>query len=168
MQIAYGILVNTPLWVFALLAVLIWLGCMALRPRSQPLARILIMPAVFSLMGLSRLALGGRTIDLLLAWAVSAALFAAIALYTGPRSVTVDGETGRILTPGSVVPLIRNLAVFLLQYGVAVVTAMKLDASGEVAIAGQAVSGACAGYFLGWTIALLRAYRTRLAAPVML
>jgi uncharacterized SAM-binding protein YcdF (DUF218 family) len=168
MQIAYGILVNTPLWVFALLAVLIWLGCMALRPRSQPLARILIMPAVFFLMGLSRLALGGRTIDLLLAWAVSAALFAAIALYTGPRSVTVDGETGRILTPGSVVPLIRNLAVFLLQYGVAVVTAMKLDASGEVAIAGQAVSGACAGYFLGWTIALLRAYRTRLAAPVML
>jgi hypothetical protein len=128
---------------------------------------MLIMPAVFFLMGLSRLALGGRTIDLLLAWAVSAALFAAIALYTGPRSVTVDGETGRILTPGSVVPLIRNLAVFLLQYGVAVVTAMKLDASGEVAIAGQAVSGACAGYFLGWTIALLRAYRTRLAAPVM-
>jgi uncharacterized SAM-binding protein YcdF (DUF218 family) len=167
MQIAYRILVNTPLWVFALLAVLIWLGCLALRPRSQPLARMLIMPAVFFLMGLSRLALGGRTIDLLLAWAVSAALFAAIALYTGPRSVTVDGETGRILTPGSVVPLIRNLAVFLLQYGVAVVTAMKLDASGEVAIAGQAVSGACAGYFLGWTIALLRAYRTRLAAPVM-
>jgi len=167
MQIAYGILVNTPPWVFALLALLIWLGCMALRPRSQPLPRMLIMPAVFFLMGLSRLALGGRTIDLLLAWVVSAALFAALALYTGPRSVTVDGETGRILTPGSVVPLVRNLTVFILQYAVAVVAAMKLDASGEVAIAGQAVSGACAGYFLGWTIALLRSYRARIAAPVL-
>jgi hypothetical protein len=167
MQIAHGILVNTPLWVFALLALLIWLGCMALRPRSQPLPRMLIMPAVFFLMGLSRLALGGRTIDLLLTWVASAALFAAIALYTGPRSLTVDRETGRIVSPGSVIPLIRNLAVFLLQYGVAVVTAMKLDASGEVAMAGQAVSGACAGYFLGWAIALLRSYRARVATPVM-
>jgi hypothetical protein len=167
MQIAYAILVNTPPWVFALLALLIWQGCVALRPRSQPLPRMLILPAVFFLMGLSRLALGGRTIDLLLAWMASAAAFVALALYTGPRSVTVESETGRILCPGSVVPLIRNLTVFVLQYGVAVVTAMKLDASGEVAMAGQVVSGACAGYFLGWTIALLRSYRARNAAPAM-
>jgi len=57
--------------------------------------------------------------------------------------------------------------VFALQYAVAVVTAMKLQADWEVAMAGQAVSGACAGYFLGWTIALLRGYRARLAAPAM-
>jgi hypothetical protein len=167
MQIAYAILVNTPPWVFALLALLIWQGCMALRPRSQPLLRMLIVPAVFLLMGVSRLALGGKSIDLLLAWVVSAAVFATLALYTGPRSVTVDGETGRILRPGSVVPLVRNITVFVLQYAVAVVTAMKLDSSGEVAMAGQLVSGACAGYFLGWTIALLRAYRARIAAPAM-
>jgi hypothetical protein len=94
-------------------------------------------------------------------------VFATLALYTGPRSVTVDGETGRILRPGSVVPLVRNITVFVLQYAVAVVTAMKLDSSGEVAMAGQLVSGACAGYFLGWTIALLRSYRARIAAPTM-
>jgi hypothetical protein len=128
---------------------------------------MLIVPAVFLLMGLSRLALGGKSIDLLLAWVVSATAFATLALYTGPRSVTVDGETGRILRPGSVVPLVRNITVFVLQYAVAVVTAMKLDSSGEVAMAGQLVSGACAGYFLGWTIALLRAYRARIAAPAM-
>ena len=167
MQIAVAILVNTPPWVFALLALLIWQGCVALRPRSQPLPRMLILPAVFFLMGVSRLALGGKSIDLLLAWVASASLFAAMALYTGPRSVTVDGETGRILCPGSVIPLVRNLTVFVLQYGVAVVTAMKLEAYREVAMAGQVVSGACAGYFLGWTIALLRSYRARSAAPVM-
>jgi hypothetical protein len=167
MQIAYAILVNTPPWVFALLALLIWQGCMALRPSSQPLLRMLIVPTVFLLMGVSRLALGGKSIDLLLAWVVSAAVFATLALYTGPRSVTVDGETGRILRPGSVVPLVRNITVFVLQYAVAVVTAMKLDSSGEVAMAGQLVSGACAGYFLGWTIALLRSYRARIAAPAM-
>jgi hypothetical protein len=167
MQIVIAILINTPPWVFALLALLIWQGCMALRPRSQPLLRMLIVPAVFFLMGLSRLALGGKSIDLLLVWVASAAVFAALALYTGPRSVTVDGETGRILRPGSVVPLVRNLTVFVLQYAVAVVTAMKLEAYWDVAVAGQAVSGACAGYFLGWSIALLRSYRARIGAPAM-
>jgi hypothetical protein len=29
------------------------------------------------------------------------------------------------------------------------------------------VSGACAGYFLGWIISLLRSYRARVAAPAM-
>ena len=167
MRTATAILVNTPPWVFALLALLIWQGCIALRPRSQPLARMLIIPAVFFLMGLSRLVLGGRSIDLVSVWLVSAAMFAALALYTGPRSLTVDGATGRILSPGSVLPLVRNLTIFALQYAVAVVTAMKLQAAWEVAMAGQAVSGACAGYFLGWTIALLRRYRARLAAPAM-
>ena len=167
MRTAIAILTNTPPWVFALLALLIWQGCMALRPRSQPLARLLIIPAVFFLMGLSRLVLGARSIDLQLIWLASAAAFAALALYTRPRSVTIDGETGRILRPGSVVPLIRNITVFVLQYAVAVVTAMKLGAAWEVAAAGQAVSGACAGYFLGWTIALLRSYRARIASPVL-
>jgi hypothetical protein len=44
---------------------------------------------------------------------------------------------------------------------------MKLEAYWDVAAAGQAVSGACAGYFLGWTIALLRSYRARIGAPAM-
>lgn len=167
MQIVIAILVNTPPWVFALLALLIWQGCTALRPSSQPLPRMLILPAVFFLMGVSRLALGGKSIDLLLVWIASAAVFAALALYTGPRSVRVDGETGRILRPGSVVPLVRNLTVFVLQYAVAVMTAMKLEAHWNVATVAQAVSGACAGYFLGWTIALLRSYRARIAAPAM-
>lgn len=167
MRTATAILVNTPPWVFALLALLIWQGCMALRPTSQPLARLLIIPAVFFLMGVSRLVLGGRSIELVSVWIASAAMFAALALYTGPRSVTIDGATGRIQRPGSVLPLIRNLTIFALQYSVAVVTAMKLQAAWELAMAGQAVSGACAGYFLGWTIALLRSYRARLAAPVM-
>jgi hypothetical protein len=167
MRTAIAILTNTPPWVFALLALLIWQGCMALRPSSQPLLRMLIIPAVFFLMGLSRLLLGGKSIDLLLVWVASAAVLAALALYTGPRTVTIDGETGRILRPGSVIPLVRNISIFVLQYTVAVVTAMKLGATWEVAVAGQAVSGACAGYFLGWTIALLRSYRGRIAAPAM-
>jgi putative effector of murein hydrolase LrgA (UPF0299 family) len=56
-------------------------------------------------------------------------------------------------------PLIRNLSVFLLQYAVAVATAMKLGSGAAVPLIGQLVSGACAGYFLGWTVGLIRRYR---------
>jgi hypothetical protein len=161
MQIALRIVTNTPPWVFALLALLIGLGRLSLRPRAQPLRRLLIVPAVFFLMGVSRLVLGGKSIELLAVWLVSAILLAALALYTGPRRVSIDPETGFIRQPGSVLPLVRNIVVFLLQYAVAVVTAMKLALGFDVAMAGQAISGACAGYFLGWTIALLRSYRAR-------
>ena len=42
-----------------------------------------------------------------------------------------------------------------------VAAAMHPDSSAGAAMAGQAVSGACAGYFFGWTLALLRAYRAQ-------
>ena len=40
-----------------------------------------------------------------------------------PRPFEVDHATGQIIRPGSVVPLIRNVLVFALQYTVAVIAA---------------------------------------------
>jgi hypothetical protein len=59
-----------------------------------------------------------------------------------------------VTRPGSIGPLLRNLTVFSLQYGVAVATAMRLEPHTAVAIIGHAVSGASAGYFSGWAAAL--------------
>ena len=53
MQTALRILINTPLWVWPLLAYLICQGAQALRIRTQPIWRMLIVPLVFFLMGLS-------------------------------------------------------------------------------------------------------------------
>ncbi|NOJ40125.1 DUF6622 family protein [Bradyrhizobium australiense] len=160
MQIAIRILGNTPIWVFALLAFLIWQGLQALRPRTQPIWRMLIVPLAFFLMGLSRLVLArDNELEPLLAWFVAAMLFLALALFAGPRLLAVDRKTGAVTRPGSVGPLVRNITVFLLQYGVAVATAMKLEPRAAVAIIGHAVSGACAGYFSGWAAALLRRSR---------
>lgn len=57
------------------------------------------------------------------------------------------------------IPLFRNVTIFALQYAVAAATAMKLQPHAAVAIIGHAVSGATAGYFSGWAVALLRRYR---------
>jgi len=148
MQIAYGILTHTPFWVFVLLAYLIWQGLQALRSRTQAVWRMLVVPLVFFLMGLSRLVLAHDNATApLFAWLAALALFMALGLFNGPRLLAVDRQTGTVTRPGSVGPLLRNLAVFSLQYGVA------------VAIIGHAVSGASTGYFSGWTAALWRRYR---------
>ena len=48
MDIAWRILTNTPIWVFALLALLIWLGSLSFRPRKTELRRLLIVPMVLT------------------------------------------------------------------------------------------------------------------------
>jgi hypothetical protein len=160
MQIAIRILTNTPIWVFALLAYLIWQGCQSLRSRTQPIWRMLIVPLVFFLMGLSRLVTArDNGLEPLLAWFAAALLFASLALTRGPRLLAVDRKSGQVTRPGSAIPLVRNITVFVLQYAVAVATAMKLEPHAAVAIIGHAVSGGSAGYFSGWATVLLRRYR---------
>lgn len=39
---------------------------------------------------------------------------------------------------------------------------MKLDSGMTVPLIGQLVSGACAGYFIGWSVALIRRYRAEM------
>ena len=161
MQTAFRILAHTPAWVFVLLAYLIWQGSQALRSRTQAVWRVLIVPLVFFGMGLSRLVLArDNALEPLLAWLVALAAFAALGLFSGPLLLAVDRQKGTVTRPGSVGPLLRNITVFSLQYGVAVASAMKLEPHAAVAIIGHAVSGASAGYFSGWTVALWRRYRS--------
>jgi hypothetical protein len=160
MQIALRILANTPAWVFVLLAYLIWQGLQALRPRTQAVWRMLIVPLVFFLMGLSRLVLArDNALEPLLAWLVAVILFGTLGLFNAPVLLAVDRQKGLVTRPGSIGPLLRNITVFTLQYGVAVATAMKLEPHAAVAVIGHAVSGASAGYFSGWAVALWRRYR---------
>jgi hypothetical protein len=160
MQVAIRILTNTPVWVFPLLAYLIWQGWQSRRPRTRPIWRMLIVPLVFLLMGLSRLVMArDNGLEPLLAWFVAALLFAALALSRGPQLLAVDRQNGTVTRPGSSIPLVRNTTIFAPQYAVAVATAMKLQPHAAVAIIGHAVSGASAGYFSGWAVALLRRYR---------
>jgi hypothetical protein len=160
MQLAARILINTPVWVFALLAYLIWQGLQALRLRTQPIWRMLIVPLVFFLMGLSRLAMArDHGLEPIIAWFAALILFAALGLSLGPQLLAVDRTKRAVTRPGSVMLLVRNLTVFSLQYGVAVATATRLEPHAAIAIIGHAVSGASAGYFAGWAAALLRRYR---------
>jgi hypothetical protein len=160
MQVAIRILANTPVWVFLLLGYLIWQGWQSLRPRTRPIWRMLIVPLVFLLMGLSRLVMArDNGLEPLLAWFVAALLLAALALSRGPQLLAVDRQNGTVTRPGSSIPLVRNVTIFALQYAVAVATAIKLQPHAAVAIIGHAVSGASAGRLGGGAVAPLQEFR---------
>ena len=86
------ILRNTPWWVFALLALLTWLGFQALRPRTLPIWRLLITPAIFIGWGVTSLALQSMSSPILIAdWSVTAAVGAATSLQ--PSSLSLWGTS---------------------------------------------------------------------------
>jgi hypothetical protein len=153
----FDILRNTPLWVFALFALLAWLGIQALRPRTVPLWRLLATPVIFIGWGVVSLAL--RSSPILIAdWLVAALIGAGIA-WTTVRLDTARIDGGHVTMPGSVLPLIRNLLIFSAKYAIGVAIAMAPGASADLAIWDIAISGLSAGYFAGWLTRLALAYR---------
>jgi hypothetical protein len=165
MRLAIGILSNTPIWAYALFVYLVWQGIGGLRTRTIALWRALLVPTIFLGMGIWRLALTPN-LDWkpLSAWLLAAIVFASLALLRGPRVLAVDKISGTITRPGSYAPLVRNVSIFLIQYALAVAAAMHLDTQGAGALVSRAVSGATAGYFIGWSLALLRIYNASEAA----
>jgi hypothetical protein len=112
------ILHNTPWWVFALFALLMWLGFQALRPRKLPIWRLLITPAIFIGWGITSLALQSMSSPILIAdWSVAAVIGAAIAWTTTRlHDVVIDRARQHVSLPGSALPLIRNLLIFSAKY----------------------------------------------------
>jgi hypothetical protein len=158
MNLIFNIIIHTPLWVWLLLAYLVWQGFKAMQPRTTTIWRALIVPAIFIVWGMSRIGSSQQaTIWPIAAWGFAAVTLVPVGVLT-PRSFEVNHAIGQISRPGSVFPLIRNIVVFVLQYSVAVLAAMHADDHAIGAIVGRAVSGATSGYFIGSTIALLREY----------
>ena len=156
-----NILPNTPWWVFALFALLMWLGFQALRPRTLPMWRLLITPAIFIGWGVVSLALQSMSSPILIAdWSIAAVVGAAIAWTTTRlHDVAIDRARQHVSLPGSALPLIPNLLIFSAKYGLGVAIAIAPASKSDLAIWDIAVSGASAGYFLGWLLRLASAYR---------
>ncbi|MEP7043083.1 MAG: DUF6622 family protein [Dokdonella sp.] len=156
------ILHHTPVWVFALFAYLVWIGLSRLQPCVRDVRRVYIVPVVFIVWGLSGLM---QRADVLphagSNWLFGAALGALLGLLLQQR-MQVDHVRGRVLQPASVVPLMRNLAIFGSHYLLNVAAALNPRSSGDILSWDVFVSGLGAGYFIGWAIRFALAYR---AAP---
>jgi hypothetical protein len=145
------ILQHSPWWIYPLLLLLVWFGVRGMRPRTLPIWRLAIVPLVFTGWGivsiLSRTTSGGLIAD----WLVCAAFAAGTAWLSNRRTtVAIDFLRGKVTLQGSIGPLVRNLLIFAMKYAVGVAMALLPTHRAEIAALDIGISGAMAGYFLGW------------------
>jgi hypothetical protein len=159
---ALSVLSHTPVWVWALLALLVALGLQQMRAQIVTRRRLLALPAglaIYSLIGLLQ-TFGGHASSLL-PWLAGAALgFALNRLWKLPRQVQALPD-GRFRLGGSALPLTLFMVIFLLRY----VLAVALNIEPDLAHAQTLVLPAC--LLMGLSVGLLaaRAWRVLGNAP---
>ncbi|VXB44778.1 DUF6622 family protein [Massilia sp. 9I] len=165
------ILTHTPVYVWAILAFLVFRGVLALRERDITITRMTIIPAVMLVLALqsigARFGLGSVAMA---AWLAGTALIALQRWTFGGSRVTAGSVPGSLRIRGSWTPLLMMLSVFVIKYAMAVVQAVQpqvaLGAGFAVGTCG--LLGLCNGYFLGQLardIAAARAYAIDSPAP---
>jgi hypothetical protein len=157
------ILQHTPRWVWAMLAALLALGALHLRARRVSRSRLLVLPAVLTLLGLlSTTSSFTPAAAALATWALAFAAGLALARRMPPPRGARWDTTGRTLQlPGSVLPLLLILAIFTLRYagGVSLALHPQWSASLAAALPISGAYGAIAGSLVGRTLGLLRSAR---------
>jgi hypothetical protein len=162
MSFAYQIVVNTPLWVWPLMLLVLWLGWRGLKPWTLPPARLAILPLVSVGSSLAGVAQSVQPSLALAGWAV--ALLAALPLgyRIGSRRAVRLVEGGRLEVAGGWFALCFGLSIFAARYTLGVLFGVMPALRAEplwIALSGG-VGGLVAGIGLGWLgNLLLRAWR---------
>ncbi|WP_036595473.1 DUF6622 family protein [Ottowia thiooxydans] len=157
---------QTPVWVGGLLAGLSWLGFSATRARNVHIARLALMPVAMGGLALwgvySAFGAGGRLAELLAVWAACYAAVIAIGWNSQPLPGTSYQATSRSFhVPGSWVPLLLTMVIFLMKYSIGVQLAMEpsLASNAGFEFGVTALYGALSGMFAARSLRVLRLAR---------
>jgi hypothetical protein len=146
------ILIHTPVYVWAILAVLVWRGAAALRDREMKVRSLFIVPIIMLVLSLQDVVVKfGANAMPLAAW-VAAAAATALLVWKFGRSRTAPAATpGSVIVRGSWVPLAMMMAVFFTKYAASVLLAILPHARQDALIAAGvcALFGVFNGCFLG-------------------
>ncbi len=132
---AFGFVIEmarqTPVWVWALFAFLMFRGTMALNGSVTSLPRLAIVPVAFAAWGLWSVATGSHEPGLSsLIWAASFAFGAMLgALRTARTPIQVDRAAGLVALPGSPMVLVLVLVVFSVKYALGAWAAIQPGAA---------------------------------------
>lgn len=129
------IILHTPKWVFAVFALLIWLGAKQMLTNSVGLNRVTLMPVVMGALSLyGVISAFGDSVGALLGWAVAVAAMLALLLQRPlPATTRYDAAARRFHLAGSPVPLMLMMGIFLTKYVVAVALAMHPELKQQAA-----------------------------------
>ena len=154
------VLKGTPAWVWAVLVALIVLGVKQLRARTVSRYSVLIAPVVFLFVGLMAAGRGPLGFS---AWALMLLAAAAFTFseWQPTAGARYDVSTDRLNLPGSVIPMLLMLAIFLLNYVINVTLAINPALRAELPwqVGPAIILGALSGVFIGRAATLFRMNR---------
>src|SRR5690349_10056865 len=151
------IVVHTPLWVWPLLALVLWLGWWGRQPRTVPPLRLAILPMValgMAVAGIVQSPAPGLTIG---GWVVGLLLGLPAGHEIGRRRAVQWQADGRVRIAGGWFMLGFALSIFAARYALGVTFGIWPELARQpawIALAG-AVAGAVAGIGMGWLAGLL-------------
>lgn len=147
------IVANTPVWVWILLLALFILGIIQSRPRAMTLRRTLILPTVMTGLSIAgTISTFGVAPSVLLTWSLTAGTVAwLVGRRPVPARIRYDPNTGVFHLPGSVIPLLLILGIFLVKYMVGVMLAIQpvLSENAGFILLISSLYGAMSGIFVG-------------------
>ena len=146
------ILSHPPLYVWVILALLVWRGVVELREREIAMPRMFVLPLVMLILSLHDIARKfGFDATAFIAWTAAFAAVALLAWRFGRVRVAPGSAPGRVRVAGNVVPLVLMLSIFALKYLTSVLLAVRPDLAGQPMVAAGvcAMFGVFNGYFLG-------------------
>lgn len=161
------IISHTPVYVWALLAFLLYRGYLASRDREISLLKLSIIPAVMLVLTLSGMNTYGALGDGVWGvWAVGMLAGMALTWRLTGGDIAVDRAAGTVRQRGSWMPLVLMVAIFFIKYTVAVVSVMHpaLPHSLPFATAVAVLFGLFNGIFFGRLSRYLAAYVRQPAA----
>jgi len=157
------IVLNTPLWVWALLAFLVYRGILAAGGREVPLKKTLIIPLVMLALSLhGTLSAFGPKLATLTPWLLCLVAGAALAWALFERdAVRPYPRRGSIYLRGSWLPMALMLAIFATKYAVGVLLALQPQWAQQAGFAPGvcALYGLFSGVFIGKMLRILTLYR---------
>jgi hypothetical protein len=168
------IILHTPKWVFAVFALLLWLGAKQLLPSRSGLGRLTVVSVGMTGLSLAGvLTAFGDSPGALLGWGLAAAAAALAVLQAPlPAGVRYDPATRTFHLPGSAVPLMLMMGIFATKYAVGVALAMApaLHRQPAFAVGIPVLYGAFSGVFAAravrlWTLAVRTAGMAPEARP---
>jgi len=163
------ILFHTPIYVWIILAGLIYRGYLSSKDREVAFAKLFFIPAIMPLLTVPDLALKfGHAVPALAIWASAAGVAALLTWQFSNANITRAPLAGQVLVRGSWLPLVAMMAVFLSKYALNVMLALVPHARHDVQFATAlcALFGVFNGVFFGWIARDSTTYlQTRVTLP---
>lgn len=147
-----NILTHTPIYVWAILALLIYRGVIAMREREVPFKKLLIIPAIMIALSVTDIATkSGAPVTTFVPWLAGLALVMLIVCTFGSTQLAPGSKPGLVRVRGSKIPLAMMMGVFVTKYAAAAGTAMQPALAGNVLFVATLCAGIglFSGYFAG-------------------